>query len=52
MCGRMILAADSVELTNHFGLDAPPSVTPRYNIAPAQLVAVVAPKGRGAGCGT
>jgi putative SOS response-associated peptidase YedK len=40
----MILTADSVELANHFGLDAPPNVTPRYNIAPSQLVAVVAPK--------
>ncbi len=49
MCGRMILTADSVELANHFGLDAPPKVTPRYNIAPSQLVAVVAPKGEGRG---
>jgi putative SOS response-associated peptidase YedK len=45
MCGRMILTAGSVELANHFGLDAAPVVAPRYNIAPSQLVAVVAPKG-------
>ena len=40
----MILAADAVELATHFDLDAPPDVVPRYNIAPSQLVAVIAPK--------
>jgi putative SOS response-associated peptidase YedK len=45
----MILTADSVELANHFGLDAPPNVVPRYNIAPSRLVSVVAPKGEGRG---
>jgi len=43
MCGRLILDADSLELTNHFDLDKPPSLAPRYNIAPSQLIAVVAP---------
>ena len=30
------------ELVDHFGLVKPPRVTPRFNIAPTQLVAVVA----------
>jgi putative SOS response-associated peptidase YedK len=44
MCGRMILAADPAELMSHFGLDRLPDLTARYNIAPAQQIAVVAPK--------
>jgi putative SOS response-associated peptidase YedK len=44
MCGRFILDAGAAELAAHFGLDQPPSLAPRYNIAPSQLVAVVAPK--------
>jgi len=44
MCGRMILDADSAELVTHFGLDQPPNLAARYNVAPSQLVAVVAPK--------
>jgi putative SOS response-associated peptidase YedK len=44
MCGRFVLAADPAELTSHFGLEQPPDLTARYNVAPSQLVAVVAPK--------
>ncbi|QJX00045.1 hypothetical protein FTUN_7668 [Frigoriglobus tundricola] len=44
MCGRFVLAASPEELAGHFGLDQVPALTARYNIAPSQLVAVVAPK--------
>ena len=44
VCGRIILAADPAELVNHFGLEQPPNLVARYNIAPSQLIAVVAPK--------
>lgn len=44
MCGRFVLAAGPDELVEHFGLEQPPDLTARYNIAPSQLVAVVAPK--------
>ncbi len=44
MCGRFVLAAPAAELADHFGLDQSPDLTARYNIAPSQLVAVVAPK--------
>lgn len=44
MCGRMILDADAEQLAAQFGLEQPPALVARYNIAPSQLVAVVAPK--------
>lgn len=44
MCGRMILDADAELLAAQFGLEQPPALVARYNIAPSQLVAVVAPK--------
>jgi putative SOS response-associated peptidase YedK len=44
MCGRFVLAADSQQLTLQFALEKPPALTARYNIAPSQLVAMVAPK--------
>lgn len=42
MCGRFTLNASPDELVEHFDLDQPPSLTARFNIAPSQLVAVVA----------
>ena len=42
MCGRFVLNATPDELADKFGLNSPPKVTPRFNIAPTQLVAVVA----------
>ena len=44
MCGRFVFAASPAELAGHFGLEQPPDLTSRYNIAPSQLVAVIAPK--------
>jgi len=42
MCGRFSLTADAARLQQEFGLaSAPPELGPRYNIAPAQPVAVV-----------
>jgi putative SOS response-associated peptidase YedK len=44
MCGRFTLDASPEDLTIHFGLEQPPALTARYNVAPSQLIAVVAPK--------
>jgi putative SOS response-associated peptidase YedK len=41
MCGRFSLAATPQELIDHFHLDSVPPLTPSYNIAPSQGVAVV-----------
>jgi putative SOS response-associated peptidase YedK len=40
----MIFDADAELLATQFGLEQPPTLVARYNIAPSQLVAVVAPK--------
>jgi putative SOS response-associated peptidase YedK len=47
MCGRLNLTASGSELAEIFGLDEIPNVSPRYNIAPMQPIAVVRvdPKG-------
>src|SRR5436190_24399365 len=44
MCGRFTLTIDPDELQAAFDLSAPPpaDLTPRYNIAPSQAVAVIA----------
>jgi len=41
MCGRFTLTASGDEVAEAFGLDEPPRLEPRYNIAPSQEVAVV-----------
>src|SRR3990172_4431447 len=41
MCGRFALTASGEELAEAFDLEAAPSLTPRYNIAPGQPVTVV-----------
>lgn len=42
MCGRFSLKADLDELSMAFpGVEFPPNLTPRYNIAPTQPVAVI-----------
>ena len=41
MCGRYELHANPAAIALAFGLAAPPSLAPRYNIAPMQLVPVV-----------
>jgi len=41
MCGRFTLTAPDELVAEAFGLDEPPQLSARYNIAPAQPVAVV-----------
>jgi len=41
MCGRFTLTSTPEELARRFGLDALPSVSPRYNIAPGQEVLAI-----------
>jgi putative SOS response-associated peptidase YedK len=45
MCGRYRLTAKERYPRDHFGLDEDPAWTPRWNIAPTQLVPVVRQKG-------
>src|SRR5437764_9966603 len=44
MCGRFTLTVNPEQLQQQFGLSQPPptQLTPRFNIAPSQAVAVVA----------
>ena len=44
MCGRYRLTAKERYLRDHFGLDQEPTWTPRWNIAPTQLVPIVRQK--------
>jgi len=44
MCGRYRLTAKERYLRDHFGLDEEPTWTPRWNIAPTQLVPIVRQK--------
>ena len=41
MCGRYTLTTPAPKLAEHFHLDTVPNLTPRYNIAPTQSVAIV-----------
>jgi putative SOS response-associated peptidase YedK len=41
VCGRFSLTASGEELAEAFGLDEPPALAPRYNIAPGQPLLVV-----------
>lgn len=41
MCGRFTLTTPGETLAEAFGLDEPPELPPRYNIAPTQPIAVV-----------
>ena len=41
MCGRYSLATPAGQVAEHFGLTEVPALSPRYNIAPAQPVAIV-----------
>ncbi len=44
MCGRDTFAGLMDDVADHFQLTDPPKLTPRYNVAPGQAVAVVALK--------
>lgn len=48
MCGRFTLNKTAAEVARHFGLAAAPTLSPRFNIAPSQPVAVVRAGGRAA----
>ncbi len=41
MCGRYTLRADAQEIARHFAVEEMPGVTPRYNVAPSQAVAII-----------
>ncbi|TMA33055.1 MAG: SOS response-associated peptidase [Deltaproteobacteria bacterium] len=47
MCGRFTLTSTPESLAERFGLDAPPSLAPRYNIAPGQEVLAIRAHGEG-----
>jgi len=48
MCGRYRLTAKGRYLLDHFELDEDPSWTPRWNIAPTQLIPIVRQHGTAA----
>ena len=41
MCGRFTLTTPTDEIASHFEAPDPPLLTPRYNVAPSQVIAVV-----------
>jgi len=41
MCGRFTLTRSAAEVAAHFELDAAPAHTPRFNVAPTQLVLAI-----------
>ena len=45
MCGRYSLATPAQQVAEHFGLAEVPELSPRYNIAPTQSVAIVRTSG-------
>src|SRR6188474_2782230 len=47
MCGRFTLTSTPEALAERFGLEATPSVAPRFNIAPGQEVLAVRARGDG-----
>jgi len=48
VCGRFTLTAPEELLADTFGLDAAPALSPRYNVAPTQAIAVVREPAEGA----
>jgi putative SOS response-associated peptidase YedK len=51
MCARFTLAVSGAELAERFGLLDIPTILPRYNIAPSQLIPVIGSKAGGQGRG-
>ena len=47
MCGRFTLRADAKKVADLFDMPEPPPLTPRYNIAPSQLVLALRATGDG-----
>ncbi len=41
MCGRFLLTAAAERVAEHFGLDDAPPLSPRFNVAPGQTIALV-----------
>jgi putative SOS response-associated peptidase YedK len=48
VCGRFTLRASPGAVAEHFGLDEPPELSARYNIAPGQPVTTIRAAGAGA----
>jgi len=48
MCGRFTLTTTPEEVARHFGLDETPVLSPRFNVAPGQLIATIAREPEGA----
>jgi putative SOS response-associated peptidase YedK len=48
MCGRFTLTTPADQLASHFEAPDPPPLTPRYDVAPSQVIAVVGLKPDGA----
>lgn len=51
MCARYTLAVPDAEFQEHFELLIPPGLSPRFNVAPSQPVAVVGLKADGSARG-
>lgn len=45
MCGRFALYSDPFTLARRFEADAPPELSPRYNVAPSQNIPIVRDEG-------
>ena len=45
MCGRFALYSDPFTLARRFEVDAPPELSPRYNVAPSQNIPIVRDEG-------
>jgi putative SOS response-associated peptidase YedK len=41
MCCRFALYSDPFSLAKRFGVEVPPDLRPRYNIAPPQIIPIV-----------
>ena len=41
MCGRFALSTTPTEVADHFGLDQPPELEARFNVAPGQGIATI-----------
>lgn len=50
MCGRFALYSDPLTLARRFGIDTPPQLQPRYNVAPSQSIPIVREEESGKRC--
>ncbi len=47
MCGRFTLNTSQPVIADHFGLDEPPELGARFNVAPGQVIATISASGEG-----